>query len=331
MHHGELHPPPAQVLPHGRISDAGVQIAGFKLFHKAKAVLGGSYSDPAQKFIDIHIGQRCGDPVIFPFPDAAPPGEIPPEQIQVQVVVCRKVSLEFSSPGHIVFIIFHKAALPQKIPAFVLKGAVPEFIELHHLKNARRDLRSGTAPCGALRCCTLCRSIRAGVPSCRSLRRIIGWSFSVIASKCLEREQCIMVFPAARIGSAVRIVSAVRSGSLLQYNCISLLPGAHSSVEQCEHSLRIRAVVDPDTDPLGPLHPKCSGKIRRFGLCKALPAAFDITSLEFCPGLIIPLAHQKSDPLVSARIGQNREARKCSPFVLLLHVILFFSVCRQFR
>ena len=105
---------------------------------------------------------------------------------------------------------------------------------------------------------------------------------------------------------------------------------AHSRIKHPEDCLRLRVPFNFDTSPVCPLH----SEGRRYpGYMKAVQCllpAFDIAPLDLLPEIVIPLAHQKSDPFSRGRLCQNRKSRKISPFVLFPDIIFFFGISRQF-
>ena len=136
----ELHHPAAQVLPHGGVSDARIQVAGLKFLHFAEALHGRLRPNSVKQLINIHVGEGRRDPAEVPSAHQRSPGKISPELVQVQIMIGRKIAHEFTAPGRVVLVILHELTLPAEVPALVLKRTAPVLIELHHLENAGRDL-----------------------------------------------------------------------------------------------------------------------------------------------------------------------------------------------
>ena len=302
-----------QVLSHGPVPEPAVQKAFLKLFHFPDCFFRRIRPDHIQQFVDIHIRQRCRDRAKLSSSDPCPPGKISPELIQVQIVISGKIPLNFTVPRRIVLIILHELPLSDEVHALVLERAVPVLIELHHLEDAGRD-RTGFIIPEDMR-------LRSDPPLLFLL--LTKAALIIIAAHSFKRKQCVSENFSAGTRTLLFFL-------LLQHDCITARSAdPYCLIEQFEHDLRFRPVIEDDSGPLFSPHPECVSHVRLFDFCQDLPSALDITSAELVSRLIVPLAHHKSDPLPCLRIGQNRETAEIIPLLLLADMIFFFGVGRK--
>ena len=142
MEHSVFQHPSPQVFPHGGISDAAVEKARLKGPHFLQAVLRRAAPDAAKQFVQVEIRQRGCDRAVLPLPDAGTPGEIPPQLPDIEIVIGREILSDIPGPGSVVLVVLHEPALADEVPALMQIGAVSVLIQLHHLADALRHLRS---------------------------------------------------------------------------------------------------------------------------------------------------------------------------------------------
>ena len=147
--HRVLQHPAPQIPPHPGVSEARVQVSRLKLPQLLQNLLRGAGAHAVQELVEIEIGRRVGNRLPVPPAQPRPPGEVPPELPETQVVIGRKIAEEVSLPGQIVLIVLHEAGLPVEVlcPGFLGLPAV--FVEPLHLPEACRDrlqLRAAGTP-----------------------------------------------------------------------------------------------------------------------------------------------------------------------------------------
>ena len=137
-----LHPL-VEILTHGRIADAGIQIAGLESLHLIKALLWRLGTDSVEQLVEVHISQRSCDPAVLASSHKRPPGKVSAQKMQIQIMIGREVARELAVPGGVVLIVLHELALTVEVAAFHLEGTGTVLIELHHFKDLARNVRIG--------------------------------------------------------------------------------------------------------------------------------------------------------------------------------------------
>ena len=309
--HRKFQDPSVQVVAHDFVPVPCVQITCLKFLHFPKAFFRRCRSDHIEQLINIHISHRCRDRIELSLSHPRSPGKKSPQLVQIQIMIGGKIAPEFIVPGRVVLIVLHKFSLAVEIPALVLKRIDPVFVELHHLKDPGRDLIASGVP-DLQRPVCLCHpeKIHQSLPRCFPALLFFSLLYSaliVVAAHRFQGKERVMVGLPGFSGVRCPAFSGIRrTARFLQNNGVPTGPDlADRRIEQPEYDLRVRPVIKNNADPLAPFHAESIRQIWRIDLPQDLLPALDITSADLCPGLIIPLLHQKSDPLVCFGVGQD--------------------------